>query len=108
MRTRKLRIRITTFRLLVIDNIIYKKTKKDNFKLFLEKFSRLEAQRLEKEGKLSEVNKKLEENKNKQILVFTHFNVFMYAACFFMQSGTLPVSITIFDLYISQIIYTFF
>ncbi|XP_023340071.1 solute carrier family 22 member 18 isoform X2 [Eurytemora carolleeae] len=55
-----------------------------------EKFSRLEAQRLEKEGKLSEVNKKLEEKKNKQILVITHFNVFMYAACFFMQSGTLP------------------
>ena len=72
--------------------------------MVLEKFSRLEAQGLAKEGKLSEVSKKLEEKKNKRILFITHFNVFMYAACFFMQSGTLPVSITICDLFILQII----
>lgn len=27
------------------------------------------------------------------ILLLTHFNIFLYAACFFIQVGTLPVSI---------------
>ena len=30
------------------------------------------------------------EGRNKRIVLITHFNVFLYAACYWIQSGTLP------------------
>lgn len=51
-----------------------------------EKFSKIERDRLEKAAAVPE-------RKKTTILLVTHFNVFLYATCFFIQTGTLPVSL---------------
>ena len=64
--------------------------------IFSEKFERIESQRILKEAELAseeeEARRTSDEGRNKLVLLVTHFNVFMYATCFFIQTGTLPVS----------------
>merc|ERR1712123_109299 len=75
----------------------------ENYAKLRDKFSRIEASRLEKEKEIlereqKESDSKEKENKiltvetgqNKRIVFITHFNVFMYATCYWIQSGTLP------------------
>jgi len=66
------------------------KTTPEGEALLAEKFARIEKKRKEKEKQDAEILKFGSGSEKKRILVVTHFNVFMYAACFFIQTGTLP------------------
>jgi len=84
-------------------NVVSKKKMADtpeNYAKLREKFSRIEASRLEKEKSIREAEEKekqqkekiqtVETGQNQKIVLITHFNVFMYATCYWIQSGTLP------------------
>ena len=75
----------------------------ENHAKLREKFRKIEGQRLAKEKEIlerekseSDVKEKevkvltMETGQNKRIVLITHFNVFMYATCYWIQSGTLP------------------
>merc|ERR1712012_1436606 len=78
----------------------------ENYAKLREKFQRIEESRLAKEeaDKAEEERAQSEkevmhsknpedsaaETKSKRIVLITHFNVFLYAACYWIQSGTLP------------------
>jgi len=75
----------------------------ENHAKLREKFKKIEGQRLAKEREILEREKHesdgkeketkiltLETGQNKRIVLITHFNVFMYATCYWIQSGTLP------------------
>jgi len=75
----------------------------ENHAILREKFQKIEASRLEKEKEILEREQKendakekgskvltIETGQNKRIVLITHFNVFMYATCYWIQSGTLP------------------
>eukprot|EP00088_Acartia_fossae_P053124 TRINITY_DN602_c2_g1_i2.p1 TRINITY_DN602_c2_g1~~TRINITY_DN602_c2_g1_i2.p1 ORF type:complete len:451 (+),score=52.78 TRINITY_DN602_c2_g1_i2:27-1379(+) len=76
-------------------NIVSKRKVKPNPEtaaLLKEKFDRIEASRLEKEksNNSSGPSVKVRRRDVKKILFITHFNAFLYAACFFIQTGALP------------------
>merc|ERR1712013_23564 len=75
----------------------------ENHAKLREKFRKIEDQRLAKEKEILEREKSendvkekeakvltMETGQNKRIVLITHFNVFMYATCYWIQSGTLP------------------
>merc|ERR1712156_914295 len=77
----------------------------ENYAKLREKFQRIEESRLAKEeADKAEERAQSEkefmhsrnpedsaaETRNKRIVLITHFNVFLYAACYWIQSGTLP------------------
>jgi len=78
----------------------------ENYAKLREKFQRIEESRLAKEAAGQVAEAKAEEGKeemfsgksedsasegrSKRIVLITHFNVFLYAACYWIQSGTLP------------------
>jgi len=78
----------------------------ENYAKLREKFQRIEESRLAKEAADQGAEGKAEgekeemlsrkpadsasEGRNKRIVLITHFNVFLYAACYWIQSGTLP------------------
>merc|ERR1711872_1139661 len=75
----------------------------ENHARLREKFKKIEDLRLAKEKEILEREQKDSESKekeakiltlgmgmNKRIVLITHFNVFMYATCYWIQSGTLP------------------
>ena len=58
-----------------------------------EKFDKIERERKGKEATAAEAGGGgLETAAGGRILLVTHVNTFLYAACFFIQVGTLPVS----------------
>ena len=82
--------------------VVSKRGLKSDPKHFAElekKFERIEAKRLQKEEDEAKgvtydalpVSPEIWERRN-VIFFVTHFNVFLYATCFFIQVGTLPVS----------------
>jgi len=72
----------------------------ENYAKLRDKFKKIESQRLEKEKEILEREEKqkydndkeskIANGKNRKIIYITHFNVFMYATCYWIQSGTLP------------------
>lgn len=59
-----------------------------NYAELEKKFAKIASAKLEKEKEELHI---VLANKNVVFLV-THFNVFLYATCFFIQVGTMPVS----------------
>jgi len=65
----------------------------ENYALLRNKFKKIEDERLAKEQEIAELEKERESVKaaeNRKIILITHFNVFMYATCYWIQVGTLP------------------
>ena len=75
----------------------------ENYAKLRDKFAKIESSRLEKEKEIIEREQiendskekgskilTVETGQNKRIVFITHFNVFMYATCYWIQSGTLP------------------
>merc|ERR1712025_760699 len=65
----------------------------ENYALLRNKFKKIEDERLAKEQEIAELEKERESVKaaeNGKIILITHFNVFMYATCYWIQVGTLP------------------
>ena len=50
----------------------------------------------EKEGKEGMAEQQGGRGLRERIVLITHFNVFMYATCYWIQSGTLPVCLWVF------------
>jgi hypothetical protein len=53
-----------------------------------EKFERIDNERVGREERREKANR---DANVPMIMMVTHFNTFMYAACFFIQVGTMPV-----------------
>jgi len=65
----------------------------ENYAILRNKFERIEKEREAKEEELSKADENLESlqnDENRKIILITHFNVFMYATCYWIQIGTLP------------------
>lgn len=66
------------------------KTTAESMAIIQEKFNKIEATRLEKEALNKDTSRVPSNMDTNRILLITHINTFLYAACFFIQTGALP------------------